>query len=104
MRIEYDTKFNLKDVAWHMVNNRATPGVVTDISFSYDENIWLSGSDCENIWQRIKRAFGKTDKQMRITYSLTSLSQDGKFMCSGEMVHVPENELYASKEELLASL
>ena len=104
MKIEYETKFDLKDVAWHMVKNRATPGVVTDISFSLAAGIWLTGTDCESIWKRIKRAFGKIDKRVRITYSLTSLSQDGKFMCSGEMVHVPEDELYATKEELLASL
>lgn len=104
MKIEYNTKFDLKDIAWHMVKNRATPGVVTDISFNYDTSVWLTGTDCESIWQRIKRVFGKCEKRVRVTYSLTSLSQDGKFRCSGEMVHVPESELYATKEELLASL
>ena len=104
MKIEYDTKFDLKDVAWHMVHNKPTPGVVTDISFDYETTVWLTGSDCESIWQRIKSVFKKPEVRMRITYSLTSLSQDGKFRCSGEMVHVPEHELYASKEELLASL
>lgn len=104
MKIEYETKFDLEDVAWHMVKNRATPGVVTDISFTYDTNVWLSGGDCESIWQRIKRVFKRHEERMHISYSLTSLTQDGKFTCSGEMVHVPENELYATKEELLSSL
>lgn len=101
MEFTFKSKFKLESVVWLMYDNKPTRGIIYRIEYNREESVDITYEQ-QNIFNKIKSLLNKKKVDVTVKYSLDLIDSTGKYI--SRVSYRTENDLFATKEELLKSL
>lgn len=101
MDFKFKSKFNLEDVVWFMEDNKPVQGIIKQINYSRSEYVDLRCRH-KSVFAKLKSFIEGVRCKIRVSYEIDMVHDDGEFKSSPH--YRGEDEIFATKEELLRSL